>query len=142
MIHLTGAINYLSLIAATLAAFALGAFWYSPILFGNRWFKTQGILPEHTKEESERLKRPSTHIIAVFLMLIVGYVLSFFLRSLQVTSITDALYVGFISWLGFTGAIGCINTVYENRSFSVFIVHSIYCLAYIELMAVIMTMWP
>lgn len=134
-------LNLMALIAATLAAFLLGALWYSPLFFGNKWFKDQGILPKQSREDAERMKKPSPHAIAVVFMLIVGYVLNFFLQALQATTVADALYVGFMGWLGFTAAIAFINTVYENRPFSVLFVHIAYCLAYIELMAVILTLW-
>lgn len=141
MINIAVTTNYIALVVATVAAFILGALWYSPLLFGNKWFRTQGLLPEHTKEESERLKKPSTHLIALVVMLVVGYGVNFFLQALQVKTIPEGLYVSFMGWLGFTAAIAFINMVYENRPFSVFVVHIVYCLVYIELMAVILTLW-
>lgn len=141
MLHLAVPINHLAIIGATIAAFLLGALWYSPLLFGNPWFESRGILPKKTAAEAARVKNPTTHLIATALMLIVAYVLNLFLRWLQVTTITDALSVGFFVWLGFMVTIGFINAIYENRSLSLFAVHSIYCLAYLELMAVVLTLW-
>ena len=34
--------NYLFIAIAVIAQFALGAIWYSPILFGNIWMKIVG----------------------------------------------------------------------------------------------------
>lgn len=38
--------NIISIIAATFAGMVLGALWYSPVLFGNRWMKCLGKTPE------------------------------------------------------------------------------------------------
>lgn len=140
MILLVLPVNYLPIIAATVLAFLLGAIWYSPLFFGNPWFESYGILPKSSPAETARRKNPATHAVAVAIMLILAYVLDVMLLTLQVTSVADALSVGCILWLGFIATIGFINVIYENRSLSVFVVHIIYCLTYLELMAVVLTL--
>lgn len=39
-------INWLGVLIATVAGMVLGAVWYSPLLFGNRWMKCLGKTPE------------------------------------------------------------------------------------------------
>ncbi|NBC66602.1 MAG: DUF1761 family protein, partial [Bacteroidetes bacterium] len=39
MSELLASLNWLSIIAATVVYFILGALWYSPVLFGNIWMK-------------------------------------------------------------------------------------------------------
>lgn len=39
-------INWLGVLIATVAGMVLGALWYSPLLFGNRWMKCLGKTPE------------------------------------------------------------------------------------------------
>ena len=36
-------LNFWAILAATLAAFMLGGFWYSPVLFGAVWKKANGL---------------------------------------------------------------------------------------------------
>lgn len=43
-------INYLAAGVAALASFALGALWYSPVLFGKTWQKDLGFTGEYLKE--------------------------------------------------------------------------------------------
>jgi len=45
-----GDLNWLAVIAATVAYFALGAVWYAPAVFGNLWMRSGGIqVPEQTQ---------------------------------------------------------------------------------------------
>ena len=39
-------INWLGVLVATIVGMVLGAVWYSPLLFGNRWMKCLGKTPE------------------------------------------------------------------------------------------------
>lgn len=42
-------INWLAVVAATVAAFVLGGLWYSPVLFGKPWQKAAGLSDETLK---------------------------------------------------------------------------------------------
>ena len=44
------AINWLAVIVATISAFALGALWYSPMLFGKAWMAANGFSEEGLAE--------------------------------------------------------------------------------------------
>ncbi|MDZ4708737.1 MAG: DUF1761 domain-containing protein [Saprospiraceae bacterium] len=45
-------INWLAVIAAGIAAWALGALWYSPVLFGKSWQQETGLTEESLKNTS------------------------------------------------------------------------------------------
>lgn len=42
-------VNWLAVVAATVAAFVLGGLWYSPVLFGKRWQAAAGLSDETLK---------------------------------------------------------------------------------------------
>lgn len=45
-----GDLNWLAVIVATIAYFALGGIWYAPAVFGNLWMRSGGIVtPEQTQ---------------------------------------------------------------------------------------------
>jgi len=43
-------LNWWAIIVATIAAFALGGVWYSPLLFGKAWMKVTGLDEEKQKQ--------------------------------------------------------------------------------------------
>lgn len=42
-------IHVLAIVAAALSTFLLGGLWYSPLLFGRAWMKTNGFTDEHLR---------------------------------------------------------------------------------------------
>ena len=42
-------LNWLAIIVAALASFAIGSLWYSPVLFGKVWQRETGITDEKAK---------------------------------------------------------------------------------------------
>ena len=49
-------INYLAMALVTLTIFALGAVWYSPLMFGKTWMKIMGC-EKYTKEELQAMQK-------------------------------------------------------------------------------------
>lgn len=43
-------LNYLAILVAALANFAIGAIWYTPKVMGSRWMKLNNIVPDDTKK--------------------------------------------------------------------------------------------
>lgn len=43
-------LNWLAVVVATLLAFAVGAVWYTPALFGKAWMKSIGLKESDTKK--------------------------------------------------------------------------------------------
>jgi hypothetical protein len=39
-------LNFLAILVAAVAAFVLGALWYSPVLFAKQWMKAHGYTPD------------------------------------------------------------------------------------------------
>lgn len=45
-------VNFVGIVVASIAAMAVGYFWYSNMVFGKRWMKLQG-LSENTMNKSQ-----------------------------------------------------------------------------------------
>lgn len=128
-------INWLAVIVAAISAFALGALWYSPLLFVKRWMKETGITEESAKESNMALIFGITFILS--------FVAAFFL----------ALFIGpdagggFGALAGFMAGIGWIFTfmgisyVFERRSFAHFMINAMYSVVSLTLMGLIIGIW-
>ena len=68
-------VNYLAVIAAAVATFALGGLWYSPALFGKAWQREAGVTEEKMKSANMALIFGLTFVLA----LIAAWVFALFL---------------------------------------------------------------
>lgn len=70
--------------------------WYSKWLFGTLWLKHAGI------KASEFKKRRWIRLFWNFILgLIIAYFIAFFEAYLNVTTVSDGMFIGFCFWLGF-----------------------------------------
>ncbi len=67
-------INWLAVIAATVAAFLFGGLWFSPVLFADRWIAAIGKQPEEmgSPMKSMVLSFVTTLVMSLTLALIIG----------------------------------------------------------------------
>jgi hypothetical protein len=107
-------IPWLAIFAATVASFAVGGLWYSPLLFGRVWMRAAGIDPEKRTARSPLFLYGTTFLLT----LISTAVLSFCLAPKP-----GVLYggiAGLVIGLGWvTTSIGT-NLLFEGRSFAHF----------------------
>ncbi len=126
-------------LVAAVAAFVLGALWYSPLLFANAWVKAHG----HTPEKLAQLQAgaPKAYAVSFVAFIVMAAVLSMLLDHLGVvTAHQGALWAAHI-WLGFAATIGLMATLYSGARFSVWAIDAGYQLVYLVLMGAIIGGW-
>lgn len=133
-------INYLAMVVAGLAAYAIGALWYSPVLFMNEWMKAAGIDKKKAKPSQEQMMR--MYAIGLVGNMIGAFVLA---RLLVWTRAGDdlvgALKIGGWVWLGFI-AVWMINSwLYEGKPIKLFVINAGYALVAVLTGSVILTLW-
>ena len=112
-------INPLAVGAATLAAYALAALWYSPVLFFKAWHAELGLSDEQAKAAS----RPMNLVGALLLVLAAAVTFAFFLG--KVPPLTGALYGLCAGLVWVAGSIG-INYLFEGKSLKLFAINGGY----------------
>jgi hypothetical protein len=128
-------INWLSVIVANLAAFAIGSVWYSPVLFGKIWQKEVNLSDEELKD---------TNMIMMFgvsflLSFVAAVVLDMFLGrdATWDYGLTAGLLVG-VAWIA--TSIGT-NYLYSRKSFRLFLIDAGYFAVFYPAMGVILGAW-
>lgn len=131
--------NYLAIIVAVLATFALGALWYSPVLFGNMWVRAHG----YSGERLERMKKaaPKAYGISFVAFLVLAAVLSFLAFRVGVGSAMGGVRLGLALWLGFAATIGLTAWVYSDKPLSTYLIDVGYQLVYFLIMGAIIGGW-
>jgi hypothetical protein len=106
-------VNYLAVIVAAVAAFAIGAVWYT-LLFSRQWMAALGTTRE---EMRERGGSPLPFLIAIVGYLVMAWVIAVVIESIWRGSadIGDGLLAGFVLWLGFTLTTTAVNNAFPGR---------------------------
>ncbi len=132
-------INFAAILVCGVFFMVLGAFWYSPILFGRIWMRAMG----KTEAEIKAMGPPSWmgYLISFGVSLIMAYVLAHVLAAFKAVTVWEGLQGGFWSWLGFVimGGLGAV--LFEGRRLSLFVLYSGYILVALLGMGVILTIW-
>ncbi len=131
-------INYFAVLVATLAAYAVGALWYT-VLFQKPWIKLMGLTPE--KMQSMPLTGPQAMALGFVATLVTVYVLAHFVVMLNVTDLSGAFQLGFWIWLGFIATVQIHTFLYEGKSIKLFLINAGHTLVATVLAASILALW-
>ncbi len=110
------AVNYVGVIAATIVAMIVGFVWYSKPLFGKVWSKQTGVQMGGNSKGMGK-----TMIAALFASLITAYILAVLISSLGATTISGAVWVAVIVWLGFVVSFNIARMAFEKTSMDFFL---------------------
>jgi hypothetical protein len=130
-------INYLAVVVAAVAAFVVGAVWYSPLLFGNSYMKLRGLDPSALAD----MRPPVGEIAGEFVRnLVVAFVLAYFVVRLG-GGWLGAVQLGLWVWVGFPAMILLGSVIHENVPWKLAAIHVGDWLVKLLLIAIILSIW-
>ena len=103
-------INWLAVLAGTVAHQALGALWYA-VLFKNAWLRAMGMDPEQIQTESPGGEMAFGTVASLLSVISVALLLSAF----DDPTLADGVVVGAICGIGFVAAATFMNGIYEQK---------------------------
>lgn len=133
-------INYAAVVVATIVYMAIGMAWYSPLLLGNAWLKESG-RTQGDLEEAKKKGMGWTMVIATVNAFILTYVAAHFVDLVGATELTDALALGFWSWLGYVMTVQIHSVLWDGRSWKFFFINTVCSLISIIAVTVVVTLW-
>ena len=132
-------INYVGVLVAAIVGYAIGAFWYSPTLFGERWLKLMDFGWKKTAEMKKTVARG--YVVTFIAMLLMSYVLAHFVDYAGAGTFALGMVAGFWIWLGFfvTTMIGSV--FWEGKPFELYLINIGHYLVALLLMGGILAVW-
>ncbi len=128
-------INVWAVLAAGVASMALGAVWYSPVLFARVWMRESG-----TTEEKARAANPVKTLGVSFVLALIGAaVFAAFLGPKPAPGFATA--VGFAAGLSWVAGSFGINYLFEQRSLKLFLINGGYHTLQYTLIGLILGLW-
>jgi len=129
-------INHLAVFVCALANLALGALWYSPVLFYKGWLAETKL----TEEQLTRSNPAKTYGLAFLFAWLISYNLAFFLGNEGVTPTWGAT-AGFLAGFGFATLIFAIIALFEQKSWKYVLINGGFITVYFTLIGFILGIW-
>jgi hypothetical protein len=132
-------INVLAVLAAAVATMGVGFAWYSPLLFGKPWMKLMGITEKSMQKAKDSLSR--IYGISFVATLVTGYVLAIFINTIQALTLSEAISLGGLVWLGFVAPVQLTDVLFGGKQWRLFLINTGYQLASLLVMSIILVFW-
>ena len=131
-------INYLAVVVAAVAAFVVGAVWYSPLLFGKVYMNLRGMNPDAVAD----MRPPAGELLGEFVRyLVIAFVLAYFVVRLGVVDWKGAVQLGLWVGVGFQAMLLIGAVIHENMPWKLYAIHAGDALVKTLLMTVILGVW-
>lgn len=128
-------VNFWAVLVAAVAAFVLGALWYSPLVFGAAWKRANGF------GANEPVKAGGAGMLIAFLLtLVMSANLAMFLNDPKTTLAWGAT-AGFLAGFGWVAMGFGIISIFERKPWSYVIVNSGYLTVALGVMGAILGGW-
>jgi Protein of unknown function (DUF1761) len=137
--QLLSEINWLAVLVAGLAYFALGALWYSKLLFANSWIKLAGI---NMEDPNMRKGVAQIMIMSLLAMIVASIGLGIFITRIGSAGWMTGLKVGLVAGICFSATAICISYLYEKRPLGLHLINSFYNIAGCTIAGIIIAVWP
>jgi hypothetical protein len=129
------AVNWLAVVAAALSMFALGAVWYSPLLFVKPWAKAAGLEVDYEKRGNFAMILG----ISFVLTLVMAANLAFFVAG--VTDLVAVIGYAVAAGLGWAALSLWIISLFERRPFAYVLINGGYLTVGFAIMGLILGLW-
>lgn len=130
-------LNYKAIAICAVLRAVIGAVWFSKFLFGRM------SMPPACEGEAPKGSKPYVGIVVSTLAsLLTAYVLALVIFAMGTVSVSEALQVGFLVWLGFTMVARLDSLLFGGMRFKLFLVLGAYNLIVLLAMSVLLTLWP
>ncbi|MFI4920781.1 MAG: DUF1761 domain-containing protein [Gammaproteobacteria bacterium] len=137
--HFLNDINFLAVLVAAVVAFALGALWYSPLLFAKQWMQFNGYGSEKLKAMQADAKR--AYAVSFVCQLVIAATMALLIAMIHMHALSAGVKLGVICWLGFVATTGLMANVYSDKPIKAFLLDAGYQLVYFIVMGGILVLW-
>lgn len=133
-------INIWSVIVATVAAFLIGAIWYSPVLFGKEWMELSG---QNDKDISggKTKKVIGYYVIQLITTFVTFVILGFAMSFAGVDTSSDGAIIGILAWLGLILPVHVSSLIWERRAPKLVLINTVGMLLNIVVGSAIIGAW-
>ena len=132
-------INIWAVLVSTIAFWALGAVWYSPLLFSKRWQKEVGF----KEEDVTKANLGKVFGLSFLLMLFMVWALNFVINSHKPEDVNLGMGLHYGAFMGFFFSMLTmgINYLYQRRSLALWLIDGVYVTLGLSIAGMILGAW-
>ncbi len=134
-------VNYWAVLVAAVAAYAIGAFWFSPLGFGKAWVKLQKIDAKKMKQMMANTNMKVSYGGSFLGQLLTAFVLAQILALTGIATLTGALELAFWVWLGFVATVQAGKVFWNAAPWSLWFLETAHNLVSLLVVAAILVSW-
>ena len=128
-------LNYVAVIVAALAGMFLGAFWYSPVAFGDAWMRALG-------KSKEELVNPGPAMGgSAFSCVVSAVALALLVDGLGLSSAGDGAVLGLIVGVGVLSTAMLSDHLFAGTPWTLYFIQTGYRASYVVIMSIILAIW-
>jgi hypothetical protein len=133
-------INYPAVVVSALAYWALGALWYSPLLFARPFVALMRWTPEQLAAV-ESQGAGAQIVVALLTSFVLAYVLAHFVKFTGAETVKSGALTGFWLWLGFVATSNLETVLFESRPVGLYLINNGYHLVGLLGMGSLLAVW-
>ena len=133
-------IHYPAVFVSALAYWALGALWYSPLLFARPFVALMRWTPEQLASV-ESQGEGAQIVVALLTSLVLAYVLAHFVKFTGAETVKSGALTGFWLWLGFVATSNLETVLFESRPVGLYLINNGYHLVGLLGMGSLLAVW-
>ncbi len=132
-------VNYWAVLVSAIISMIIGAVWYSPLGFGQKWMKSM----KFKKSEMKKMQVSANQAYALGFVsaLLTMFVLAIFMQYSRVTSASHGASIAFLLWLGLAVPVLLGSYLWENKPWSAFLIGAGYQLVSLLIAGAILGVW-
>ena len=132
-------IDIAAVLVSAIVGFIIGALWYSPMLFGDRWMKLMKISKKEI-EKSQKEGMAGTMFSAFIAVIITALVLNVLVVSMLVSTPYFAAKLGLLLWVGLIAPTFLNGVLWEKLPMELYLIRSSHYLVALVVMCVIISL--
>ena len=136
-----GALNWLAVIVAALVYFALGALWYSPMLFARPWQRSIGWDESRTPPQGSAM----TYIVPVLAYLVMAVAVGLLVEATGTDELAEGIILGLVLGIGLSLAHTFVDASFSPEKpapWTWFAINGTYHALGLVIVSVILAIWP
>lgn len=133
-----GAVNYLAVIVGVVINMALGALWYSPVLWAKPWMAANKVTEEQIRARGSAVPGYGVSIVASF---IIAWALAVLVAATGADSPLDGVALGLLAGLGLIMTSAAANYTFESRPLKLYLINAGYSLVGFPIVGIVLASW-
>ena len=134
-------VDFIAVIVAAIASFAIGWAWHSPMLFGREWMEGSGKSPADLGREKQNMNMGGSFAVQFVLSLVTAYALAVLINYLHLTSVASAIKLSLLVSIGFMATLRYGGVLWMGTSKKLFTIAAGNDIVNTAVMSVILTLW-